>query len=152
MGQDFSWWRAPTPCHCSRTSTRACSKPLPTGSATRKARSPLPNRRSLHRGGTPLNFGARAVSGYLIGDGQSQDDGGTTHAWAEIYLPGAGWIAFDPTHNRVGSAHLIPVAFARTNRQIMPVSGGYLGAAEDFASMDVIVRVQPEEGRLLAAQ
>lgn len=98
-----------------------------------------------------LNFGAHAVSGYLIEDGQSQDDGGATHAWAEIYLPGAGWIAFDPTHNRVGSAHLVSVAFARTNRQIMPVSGGYLGAAEDFASMDVIVRVQPEAGQLLAA-
>jgi hypothetical protein len=90
-----------------------------------------------------LNFGARAVSGYLVEDDQDHNDGGATHAWAEVYLPGAGWIAFDPTHRRVGGGSLIPVAFARANRQIMPVSGGYLGAAEDFASMEVIVRVRP---------
>jgi len=94
-----------------------------------------------------LNFGARAVSGYLIEDGQHGDNAGATHAWAEIYLPGAGWIAFDPTHRRVGNAHLIPVAFARANRQIMPISGDYLGAAEDFASMNVIVRVEPSADR-----
>jgi transglutaminase-like putative cysteine protease len=89
-----------------------------------------------------LGFGARAVSGYLVDLYQVNDDPGSTHAWAEIYLPGAGWIAFDPTHGRVGNAHLIPVAVARQNRQIMPVTGGYLGDAEDFDGMDVSVRVR----------
>ena len=69
------------------------------------------------------------------------DDGGSTHAWAEVFLPEAGWIAFDPTHRRVGAGHLIPVAIARRNAQIMPVTGGYVGAADDFVSMDVQVRV-----------
>ncbi|UAK26710.1 transglutaminase family protein [Sphingomonas nostoxanthinifaciens] len=89
-----------------------------------------------------LGFGARAVSGYLIDLDQAPDNPGSTHAWAEIYLPGAGWIAFDPTNARVGNAHLIPVAVARLNRQIMPVTGGYLGDAEDFDGMDVSVRVR----------
>jgi transglutaminase-like putative cysteine protease len=89
-----------------------------------------------------LGFGGRAVSGYLVDLDQANDDPGSTHAWAEIYLPGAGWIAFDPTHGRVGNAHLIPVAVARQNRQIMPVTGGYLGNAEDFDGMDVSVRVR----------
>lgn len=91
-----------------------------------------------------LGFGARAASGYLFDQDQLGDDAGSTHAWAEIYLPGAGWIAFDPTHRRVGAGQLVPVAFARLNRQIMPVTGGYLGAFEDFLSMDVTVRVRAQ--------
>jgi transglutaminase-like putative cysteine protease len=49
-----------------------------------------------------LGFGARAVSGYLFDAEARTDDPGSTHAWAEVYLPGAGWIAFDPTHRRLG--------------------------------------------------
>jgi transglutaminase-like putative cysteine protease len=89
-----------------------------------------------------LGMGARAVSGYLVDPEQSDVDGGSTHAWAQVYLPGAGWVTFDPTHRRVGSGHLVPVAFARFNRQIMPVTGGYLGAPEAFVAMEVSVRTQ----------
>jgi transglutaminase-like putative cysteine protease len=88
-----------------------------------------------------LGFGARAVSGYVFDPLASIDDGGSTHAWAEVYLPGAGWIVFDPTHRRVGEASLIPVAIARSNSQIMPVSGGYTGQASDFESLEVSVKV-----------
>ncbi|MBP2449126.1 transglutaminase family protein [Rhizobium leguminosarum] len=88
-----------------------------------------------------LGFGARAVSGYIYDPRASVDDGGSTHAWAEVYLPGAGWIAFDPTHRRVGEACLIPVAFARNNGQIMPVTGGYTGMPDDFVDLDVSVKV-----------
>jgi transglutaminase-like putative cysteine protease len=88
-----------------------------------------------------LGFGARAVSGYVFDPLASIDDGGSTHAWAEVYLPGAGWIAFDPTHRRIGEASLIPVAIARSNSQIMPVTGGYNGQASDFVGLEVSVRV-----------
>ncbi|KFG90245.1 Transglutaminase [Sphingobium herbicidovorans NBRC 16415] len=88
-----------------------------------------------------LGFGARAVSGYLYDPDQPASDPGSTHAWAEVYLPSAGWIAFDPTHRRVGSANLIAVAAGRCNKQIMPVAGGFIGAAEDFIDMDVRVSV-----------
>ncbi|NBB39045.1 transglutaminase family protein [Sphingobium yanoikuyae] len=88
-----------------------------------------------------LGFGARAVSGYLFAPETNLGDEGATHAWAEVYLPSAGWITFDPTHNRVGGANLVPVAVARSNRQIMPVSGRFLGASTDFSSIAVSVRV-----------
>ncbi len=90
-----------------------------------------------------LGFGARAVSGYLFDPDVSDDDAGSTHAWAEVYLPCAGWIAFDPTHQRVGSANLIPVAVGRCNGQIMPVIGDYIGATEDYLSLEVMVQVIP---------
>jgi transglutaminase-like putative cysteine protease len=89
-----------------------------------------------------LGFGARAVSGYLHDPDTPADAPGSTHAWAEVYLPLAGWIAFDPTHRRLGSANLIPVAVGRTNEQVMPVSGGYIGEPGDRAEMQVRVSVQ----------
>lgn len=88
-----------------------------------------------------LGFGARAVSGYLHDPYTAPEDEGSTHAWAEVFLPTAGWIAFDPTHGRVGAANLVPVAVGRCNGQIMPVAGGYTGSPEDFDAMEVRVRV-----------
>lgn len=97
-----------------------------------------------------LGFGARAASGY-IHDLQALahepraplDDAGSTHAWAEVYLPDAGWIAFDPTHRRVGGAYLIPTAVGRRNDQIMPIRGSFTGDAADYLDMEVEVVVSP---------
>ncbi len=88
-----------------------------------------------------LGFGARAVSGYLYDANANVEDPGSTHAWAEVYLPAAGWVAFDPTQRRVGESHLIPVAVARSNRQIMPIAGSFIGAPDAFVDMAVEVRV-----------
>ncbi len=86
-----------------------------------------------------LGFGARAVSGYLFDPAANDEDVHSTHAWAEIFLPGAGWIAFDPTHRRMGSANLVPVAIGRSNQQVMPVDGGFLGPTKASTSMEVEV-------------
>ena len=94
-----------------------------------------------------LGFGARIVSGYLYdsGDGAIGSTAlGSTHAWAEVYVPGAGWIMFDPTNRSVGGFNLIPVAMARHIRQTMPVSGSYVGEPTAFDVMDVSVIVTPE--------
>jgi len=94
-----------------------------------------------------LGLGARIVSGYLANRGEEAGatigsaDGGSTHAWAEIYLPGAGWVTFDPTNRTVGDFSLIPVAVARDIKQAVPVSGSYVGTADDFLGMTVEVKV-----------
>lgn len=91
-----------------------------------------------------LGFGARIVSGYLHDPTRTllgSADAGSTHAWAEVYVPGAGWITFDPTNRRMGGANLIPVAVARDVRQAMPIVGSYLGAADAFEGMTVEVDV-----------
>ncbi|MGZ5927540.1 MAG: transglutaminase family protein [Rhizomicrobium sp.] len=87
-----------------------------------------------------LGFGARIVSGYLFAPPQ-QGVSGTTHAWAEVFVPGAGWISFDPTNRQTGSFNLIPVAVARDLAQAMPVSGTFTGASNDSARLVVDVRV-----------
>ena len=91
-----------------------------------------------------LGFGARIVSGYLYVPNQDtvgSAGAGSTHAWAEVYVPGAGWITFDPTNRSMGGFNLIPVAVARDIAQIVPVSGSFVGMANAFESMAVEVRV-----------
>jgi transglutaminase-like putative cysteine protease len=93
-----------------------------------------------------LGFGARIVSGYLYDpdrDAVGSAGSGSTHAWAEVYVPGAGWIMFDPTNRSVGGFNLIPVAVARHIRQTMPVSGSFVGDAGAFEALDVVVTVAP---------
>src|SRR5271156_3817058 len=67
-----------------------------------------------------LGFAARFVSGYLYSpgrDGGANRGGGSTHAWVQVYVPGAGWMEFDPTNGIVGSHDLIRVAVARDPAQ-----------------------------------
>lgn len=90
-----------------------------------------------------LGFAARAVSGYLVDSQTLLPAVDTTHAWAEVYLPGGGWIAFDPTHARVGNAGLITVAIGRCNAQVAPVVGSFVGAPDDFTDMAVAVEASP---------
>jgi transglutaminase-like putative cysteine protease len=91
-----------------------------------------------------LGFGARIVSGYLYNPDRyrvGSAGAGSTHAWAEVFVPGAGWITFDPTNRSVGGFNLIPVAVARDIRQAMPVSGSFVGTTDSFQGMWVEVRV-----------
>jgi transglutaminase-like putative cysteine protease len=93
-----------------------------------------------------VGLAARFISGYLYdpaidGAGDAMVGAGSTHAWMQVYLPGAGWHEFDPTNGIVGGANLIPVAVARAPEQAVPVQGTYAGAAEDFLNMEVDVRV-----------
>jgi transglutaminase-like putative cysteine protease len=91
-----------------------------------------------------LGFGARIASGYLFNPDHSltgSTDVGSTHAWGEVFVSGAGWISFDPTNRSVGGANLIPVAVARDIRQAMPVSGSFVGGSDAFAGMTVAVEV-----------
>ncbi len=91
-----------------------------------------------------LGFGARIVSGYLFNPNQTlvgTTDAGSTHAWGEVFVSGAGWIPFDPTNRSVGGSNLIPVAVARDIRQAMPVAGSFVGNSDALEEMAVEVQV-----------
>lgn len=94
-----------------------------------------------------LGFGARIVSGYLHASMPGAVGAGATHAWAEVFVPGAGWITFDPTNRSVGGANLIPVAVVRDIRQAVPVAGSFVGASDALIGMTVEVSVSEERGK-----
>lgn len=91
-----------------------------------------------------LGFGARLVTGYLYnpaGNSGGVRGSDATHAWAEVFVPGAGWITFDPTNRGVGGSNLIPVAVARNIRQAVPVAGSFVGRGDAYLDMTVEVHV-----------
>lgn len=92
-----------------------------------------------------LGFGARVVTGYLFsppGENLPSATGaGATHAWADIYVPGSGWIAYDPTNRRIGGSDLIRVGVARDIRQVIPIAGTFVGTPDSYLGMEVDVAV-----------
>jgi len=90
-----------------------------------------------------LGLAARFVSGYLAR--HDATGAGETHAWAQIYLPGAGWVEFDPTNGIVGGEGLIRVAVARDPSGAVPLSGSFVGAPADYLGMEVAVEIRAED-------
>ena len=104
-----------------------------------------------------LGLAARFVSGYIFipskNAGRTVDEGatqvvggGATHAWMQVYLPGAGWIDFDPTNSIIGNRNLIRVAVAWDSKEVLPLWGTFAGKASSFLGMDVTVSVTETVG------
>ncbi|RYY21864.1 MAG: transglutaminase family protein, partial [Sphingomonadales bacterium] len=70
-----------------------------------------------------------------------------THAWVRIFLPGSGWVEFDPTNGIIGSRGLVRVAVARDPYQAVPLSGSWSGFPASFIGMDVTVDVNLGPGQ-----
>lgn len=94
-----------------------------------------------------LGFAARFVTGYLhdevagVDTGEDMTGGGATHAWADIFVPGAGWVEFDPTNRIFASRNLIRVATTRTPSQALPVSGTFASQGGTLLGLQVSVAV-----------
>ncbi|WP_419826189.1 transglutaminase family protein [Sphingomonas sp.] len=90
-----------------------------------------------------LGLAARFVSGYVYSPsrGEGRVGGGSTHAWARVFLPGSGWTEFDPTNGIVGNRGLIRVAVARDPYQVVPLSGTWFGHPGSDDGMSVAVEV-----------
>ena len=89
-----------------------------------------------------FGFATRFVTGYLYDDTSGTTrGGGSTHAWCSVYLPGAGWVEYDPTNGLVAGANLIRVGVTREAEQALPISGGFVGDANDPTGLHVDVSV-----------
>ena len=87
-----------------------------------------------------LGLGARFVSGYILSGGTT-GVGASTHAWAEVYLPGVGWKGFDPTLGLLTTSQHIPVAVSQHPENAMPISGSFIGRSSAFLNVEVTVKV-----------
>jgi transglutaminase-like putative cysteine protease len=90
-----------------------------------------------------LGIAARFVSGYLNTADPDDDSltGGNTHAWMQAYVPGPGWVDFDPSSGLVGNENLVRVAVVHEPREAIPLEGTYIGYASDHLAMNVAVKV-----------
>ena len=100
-----------------------------------------------------LGLAARFISGYLYNPRGTSGrvGGGSTHAWVRIFLPGSGWVEFDPTNGIIGNAGLIRVAVARDPYQAVPISGTWSGFPGCDLGMDVTVEVSLDDINKTAA-
>jgi len=94
-----------------------------------------------------LGFACRFVSGYLydaaLDDGEVGMTGsGATHAWLQVYQPGAGWCHYDPTNRITEGFELVRVAIARHPGQVIPLSGSWFGDSGDYLGMEVKVSIR----------
>lgn len=96
-----------------------------------------------------FGLATRFVTGYLYDNTSgSVRGGGSTHAWCSVYLPGAGWVEYDPTNGLIAGANLIRVGITREAEQAIPISGGFVGNADDPTGLhvDVSVDAVPRHG------
>jgi transglutaminase-like putative cysteine protease len=94
-----------------------------------------------------LGLAARFVSGYIfVPDAEPTlaAGRGATHAWLQVYLPGVGWVDFDPTNKIVGNRNLIRVAVAWDHSQVLPLWGTFIGRQSACLGMEVAVSVLDE--------
>jgi transglutaminase-like putative cysteine protease len=93
-----------------------------------------------------LGIAARFVSGYLHLANDDFCEGGNTHAWVQAYIPGPGWVDFDPSGGVIGNENLVRVAAVHEPQAAIPLQGYWIGTPSDHLAMKVAVKVSAAEG------
>jgi len=91
-----------------------------------------------------LGIAARLASGYLceFGDGEKKAES-ALHAWTELYLPGAGWVGFDPTNGTLCEDNHITAAVGLTPEDVSPVLGTYFHPTSVTSQMTASLQISP---------
>jgi transglutaminase-like putative cysteine protease len=87
-----------------------------------------------------LGIPARYVSGYFFNNTRRPREIEASHAWIEAYIPGHGWVGYDPTHDRPADDRYVKIAVGRDYSDIRPVNGTYRGPPTRSLKVEVTVR------------
>jgi transglutaminase-like putative cysteine protease len=98
--------------------------------------------------GRSVGLAVRYVSGYFLNPHRRPGESEASHAWIEAYVPGRGWIGYDPTHDRPADERYVKIATGRDYSDIRPISGTYRGATT--SELKVVVRVRQVQPRAAA--
>jgi transglutaminase-like putative cysteine protease len=96
-----------------------------------------------------LGLAARFVSGYLIELAETADaasDAAELHAWAEVFLPGAGWVGLDATSGLLAAEYHLPLAGTRTPAAAAPVTGTTEPCTLQLTHTHRVTRLDTEKG------
>jgi len=99
-----------------------------------------------------LGIAARYISGLVHPDTDKIRGALQTHAWCEIYVPSSGWIAVDPTNNRLVGSNFVTLCIGRDFRDVPPNKGVYRGKAKETIHVEVTSRVLDEVPAELAPE
>ncbi len=89
-----------------------------------------------------IGVAARFVSGYMYDPNAYDDTAFSMHAWAEVFIPGAGWRGIDPTHAIFCTNAYIPIAHAVVAASVNPIQGSFFSQIPAFGTMSVRVSVR----------
>jgi len=95
-----------------------------------------------------LGLPARYISGYCHDPAQPPDAILASHAWAEVFLAGRGWLGLDPTHNCTTGPNYVRVAIGRDYADAAPMRGIYQGSAREQLAVRVRMRAADEPHKL----
>jgi transglutaminase-like putative cysteine protease len=101
-----------------------------------------------------IGFAARFCSGYLydppVEGGEDEHvfnrAVGSMHAWAEVYLPGAGWKGFDPTNGILANGYFIPCGVSHDPKSVDPIQGSYYSKEPVASTMEVSLEIERIDG------
>ncbi|MFT3844530.1 MAG: transglutaminase family protein [Lacibacter sp.] len=93
-----------------------------------------------------IGIPSRYVSGYICPNKNGMRGEGATHAWVEVWVPGAGWTGIDPTNNVWATTDHVKLAVGRNFDDCTPLKGTFKGQAKQMLS--VYVSVGYEDGHV----
>jgi transglutaminase-like putative cysteine protease len=95
---------------------------------------------------------AKYVSGYICPNKNGVRGEGATHAWVEAYIPGYGWLGFDPTNNTMANETYVKLALGRSFNDCSPVRGVYKGPSNHKLTVKVVVSYENSSNEMLEHQ
>lgn len=126
---------------------RPTGDPLPAAETLRRGRGACRDRAVLFiEACRSASIAARFVTGYELGEARTELRDAELHAWAEVYLTGAGWRAYDPSQGLAVADRHVAVAAGAGPAEAAPTAGTYRGTGV-ASTLETLITLRVVRGR-----